>query len=71
MRQIITKLCLSSSVFFMASCGMFGSDEEETVEGAPVVAVGVAPQRRTRRASRLRAAHRPRRLLTRASRHAR
>ena len=38
MRQFLTKICLSSSVFFMASCGMFGGDEEETVEEAPVVA---------------------------------
>ena len=38
MRQFLTKICLSSSVFFMASCGMFGGEEEETVEEAPVVA---------------------------------
>ena len=38
MRQVIRKICLSSSVFFMASCGMFGGDEETNVEEAsPVI----------------------------------
>ncbi|WDE96217.1 hypothetical protein PQO03_10905 [Lentisphaera profundi] len=36
MRKILTKICLSSSVFLMASCGMF-SDEETNAEDAPAV----------------------------------
>ena len=38
MRQIITKIALSSSIFFMASCGMFEGEEEEVNNEVALVA---------------------------------